>query len=128
MSRKEPQGSAATRVLVVDDDKMTADTLTAVLRQAGFAAQALYSGEETLEWIEKNHPHVVLTDICMRKVSGIDTAVRVRELHPECRILVFSASTLTATQRDEIERLHLEFLERPLHPRDLLTRLKKSAA
>jgi DNA-binding response OmpR family regulator len=112
------------RVLVVDDDQMTADTITAIVRTQGFEAQTLYSGESAMEWIESFRPDVVLTDIRMRKVSGIETAVQVRELHPECRVILFSASELSAGDRQTMERLGFEFIGRPMHPTELVACLK----
>jgi DNA-binding response OmpR family regulator len=111
------------RVLVVDDDPITADTITAIVNMHGCEAQALYSGESALEWIESFRPDIVLTDIRMRKVSGVDTAVRVRELHPECRVILFSASSLSADDRQTIDQLGFEFIARPLHPTELVARL-----
>lgn len=112
------------RVLVVDDDQITADTLTEILKANGYAAEALYSGEATLEWIERNHPDVVLTDVRMRKVSGVETAARVRTLHPECRVILFTAAELSTEDKQTVEQLGLEFIERPMHPVELLARLR----
>ncbi|HWG20750.1 MAG TPA: response regulator [Terracidiphilus sp.] len=111
-------------VLVVDDEQMTADTLAAILKLNGFDSHALYSGESAVEWLETNRPDIILADVKMRHVSGVDTAVRVRELHPECRIILFTAASLSTSNRHTIQRLGFELLDRPLHPRELLARLR----
>jgi two-component system, NtrC family, phosphoglycerate transport system response regulator PgtA len=112
------------KVLVVDDDHMTTDTLAAILVLQEYEAHATYSGESALEWVTQFQPDIVLMDVRMRKLSGVETAARVRELHPECRVILFTASQLNPIERQTIERLHLEFIERPLHPAELLARLK----
>ncbi len=108
------------RVLVIDDEHIIADTLKQILELHGFEATPLYSGESALEWIESFRPDIVLSDIVMHQVDGVEAAVRIRELHPECRVILFSASALSSANRRKIVTLGFEFLERPLHPKDLL--------
>lgn len=114
------------KVLVVDDARTVADTLTSILNLHEFEATALYSGEAALEWIEANRPDIVLSDIRMRKVSGIETATRVRDLHPECRVVLFTASPLSRDDQQKIEELGFPLLDRPLHPRQVLAFLRNS--
>lgn len=111
------------RVLVIDDEHMIADTLTQILNMHGLDATSAYSGESALEQIEAFQPDMVLSDIVMRQVDGVETAVRIRKLHPKCRIILFSASALSPSNRRKISHLGFEFLERPLHPEDLLARV-----
>ncbi len=118
MAAKKP------KVLVIDDERIVADTLATILRMSGFETTALYSGEEAMEWVESFHPDIVLSDIRMKQVSGIDTAIHIRERHPECRVILFTASAISESARLRIEELNFEFLERPLHPRDVLTYLR----
>jgi DNA-binding NtrC family response regulator len=111
------------KVLVIDDDRIVADTLAEILRLHGFAPVALYSGEEALELVDRFRPDIVLSDICMNQVNGIEAAVRIRELHPECRVILFTASSLTAETRQTIQDLGFELLLRPLHPQNVLKTL-----
>jgi DNA-binding NtrC family response regulator len=114
---------AKSRVLVIDDERTIADTLQQILELHGFDATQLYSGESALEWIESYRPDIVLSDIVMRQVDGVEAAVRIRALHPECRVILFSASALSMANLHKISKLGFEFLERPLHPKDLLARV-----
>lgn len=118
-----PGSTQKLRVLVIDDERMIADTLTQILKMHGLDATALYSGESALEWIERYEPDIVLSDVMMRQVDGVETAARIRKLHRECRIILFSASSLSPANRRKINHLGFEFLERPLHPEDLLARV-----
>ncbi|KAA6461837.1 response regulator [Acidobacteria bacterium AB60] len=116
------------RVLVIDDERLIADTLTEILTLHGLDATPLYSGESALEWIESYRPDIVLSDISMHRVDGIQAAERIRSLHPECRVILFSASAQNAANRRKIRDLGFEYLERPLHPKDLLARVMGSFA
>ncbi len=113
-------------VLVIDDDRVLADTLAQILRLNGFQPVALYSGEEAIELAERLQPHVVLSDIRMSRVDGIEAAKAIRVLHPECRVILFTAHPVSAAMRLMIHRLGFELLQRPLHPEDVLTALRKT--
>jgi DNA-binding NtrC family response regulator len=113
-------------VLVIDDDRVLADTLAQILRLNGFRPVALYSGEEAVELVERLQPDVVLSDIRMSRVNGIEAAKRIRELHPECRVILFTAHPVSQEMRRMIEGLDFELLQRPLHPEDVLTALRRT--
>ena len=80
--------SDGSTVLVVDDDKILADTLADILRKHGYRPIALYSGEEALELAQRFRPDVILSDIRMSRLDGIEAATRIRALHPGCRVIL----------------------------------------
>lgn len=114
------------KVLVIDDDKSLADTLAEILRRNDFISTALYSGEQAIEFVESYQPDIVLSDIRMRKVDGIEAAKQIRELHPECRVILFTASAVNAATKQSIEAMGFEFLQRPLHPDAVLNTLREA--
>jgi len=116
-------GSDGRTVLVIDDDRVLADTLAEILRKHGFKPVALYSGEEAVELAERFCPDVVLSDIRMSRMDGIETGKRIREMHPECRVILFTAQAISIGMRQSIHRLNFELLQRPLHPEHVLTAL-----
>jgi DNA-binding NtrC family response regulator len=118
-------GSDRPTVLVIDDDRVLADTLAQILRLNGFQPVALYSGEEAIELVERLQPDIVLSDIRMSRIDGIDAAKRIRELHPDCRVILFTAHPVSAAMRRTIRGLDFELLQRPLHPEEVLTALRR---
>jgi DNA-binding NtrC family response regulator len=110
-------------VLVIDDDRVLADTLAEILRLHGFKPVALYSGEEAIELAERLRPDVVLSDIHMSRLDGIETAKRIRKLHPQCRVILFTAHAVSEAMRQLIHGLEFELLQRPLRPEDVLIAL-----
>ncbi len=113
------------RVLVVDDEPCIADTLSGILRHFGYEATAAYNAAGALSACESNTPDLVISDVAMPGMNGIDLAIHIRQRYPACKILLFSG---TATTTDLLERARtqgydFELLSKPVHPSDLLAKL-----
>src|ERR1700734_3797730 len=96
------------RVLIVDDERIIADTLTTILSSSGYDTRAAYSGEMAVEMARNFHPEMLITDVVMPGISGIETAIKVREMLPTCTVLVFSGQ---ATTQSLIERARAQHYE-----------------
>ena len=108
------------RVAVIDDEQIVADTLAHILNMSGYQAKAHYSGESAIADAKVFRPQTILSDVRMSKIDGIETAIRIRESQPECRIILFTASPLRIEIHERISALGFEFLQRPLHPQKVL--------
>src|SRR5271169_471207 len=114
------------KVLVADDERVIADTLAIILNQSGFEATAVYTGEKAVETARTLKPDMLISDVIMNDLNGIDAAIRIRELLPAIKILLFSGQAATA---DLLEKAHaqgydFEILAKPVHPQDLLSKLR----
>jgi DNA-binding response OmpR family regulator len=131
-------GASAYRpvVLVVDDESIIADTLAEILTRSGYEGIAAYDGDNALETALLRPPEMLITDVVLPGMSGIELAITVRRIFPECRIILFSgqASTADLLLAARENGHHFTLLNKPLHPQDLLTRVsedfvsRKSAA
>jgi len=92
------------RILVVDDEPRIADTLAIILRQAGYAAIAVYNGEDALTCIEAHPPSLVITDVVMPGIDGIELAMLIHSSHPNCQVLLFSGNADTQQMLDKAEQ------------------------
>jgi DNA-binding response OmpR family regulator len=113
-------------VLVADDEEVIADTLAMILNQAGFEARAVYSGEQALELVPSFKPDMLISDVIMPGITGIETAIKVRSLLPSCKILLFSGQAATANllENARAQGHEFEILTKPVHPSDLLARMR----
>ena len=114
------------RVLVVDDERVIADTLSTILNQNGFDASAVYSGISAVDRAREMQPELVISDVIMQDMNGIEAAIRIREILPGCKILLFSGQAATADllERARAQGHEFEILAKPVHPQDLLAKLK----
>jgi DNA-binding response OmpR family regulator len=114
------------KVLIADDEEVIADTLAMILNQAGFETRAVYSGETALEIARTFEPDMLISDVVMPGISGIDTAIKLRGKLSACKILLFSgqASTSDLLEKARVQGHHFEILHKPLHPSDLLARIR----
>jgi DNA-binding response OmpR family regulator len=117
-------------VLIVDDEVLIADTLAAILRQSGFTAMTAYRGSTAMEIAYINPPDLLLTDVAMPGMNGIDLAIAVRQSFPDCKILLFSGQASTAEMLTNAHYAGHDFtsLQKPLHPRELLARISETLA
>jgi len=112
-------------VFVVDDESCIADTLAAILRMSGYTATAFYDGESALAACHSAAPDLIISDVIMPGMSGIELAIEVRERYPQCRVLLFSgmAATTDLLERARQRGHEFEVLAKPLHPADLLAKM-----
>lgn len=121
------QQTPAPRILVVDDETLIADTIVQILNRNGFIAEAAYSGEQAIESAQRTCPELVLSDVMMPNVDGVEAAIAIRELCPDTRIVLFSgqAATVEILARAR-ERGHtFELLPKPIHPTQLIKHLRQ---
>ena len=114
------------RILVVDDERRIADTLVIILNQSGFDASAVYTGTDAVDQARASQPDLVITDVIMPDMNGIDAAIQIREILPACKILLFSGQAATADllEKARAEGHEFEILAKPVHPQDLLAKLR----
>ena len=119
-------GSTKPKVLVADDEQVIANTLAIILNQAGVEARAVYSGENALETIDAFQPNMLISDVIMTGMTGIEAAIQIREKLPACKILLFSGQAATADllEKARSQGHEFEILAKPVHPTDLLAKLR----
>ena len=115
------------RILVVDDEALIADTIVQILNRNGFIAVAAYGGEEAVEAARSMTPEIVLSDVLMPHVDGVEAAIAIQKFLPETRIVLFSgqAATVEILARARERGYHFELLAKPVHPTQLIKHLRQ---
>jgi CheY-like chemotaxis protein len=125
---EEPNSRPAkSRVLVVDDEKLIADTCADILRGAGFYVKTAYDGWEALDIVAEFQPDCLLTDVLMPRMNGVELAIYVSKILPTARILLFSgqAGISNILLEGHDQGYEFELIAKPIHPSKLIERLKK---
>jgi CheY-like chemotaxis protein len=114
-------------ILVVDDERVIADSLTAVLRRSNFAAMAAYDALSALELAAIIPPQLLITDVSMPGMNGIQLALALVRTIADCKVLLFSGH---ATHLDLVEAnaagFHFPLLRKPIPPNQMLARIAES--
>jgi DNA-binding NtrC family response regulator len=120
--RKYVSSSSVPRVFVVDDKHVIASTLAAILKMHGFSATYFTSPLEALNAARKKTPDLLISDVDMPGLSGIDLAIQMKAQYPTCKILLFSGqvATLELLEEARAQGHDFAFLLKPLPPSQLL--------
>lgn len=113
------------RVLVVDDEQIIANTLAMILSRDGYDARTAYCGETAVEIAARFEPDMLISDVMMPGITGMEAAIKIRAVLPSCKVLLFSGQS-AAVNLLKVARAQdheFEILIKPVHPADLLARL-----
>jgi CheY-like chemotaxis protein len=115
------------KVIVVDDEHVIAETLADILNGEGFDSSAASSGAEAIELAKRIRPDVVISDVAMPEINGIETVRQIRAFLPDCRMVLFSGHAATAELLREAQAggESFELLTKPVKPTTLLSLLGK---
>ena len=109
-------------VFIVDDEHVIASTLAAILTMNGYSATSFTSPLEALAAAQSRAPDLLITDVAMPRLSGVDLAIQIKAEYPECKILLFSGPAATrdllkdASSQGNTFQLH----QKPVQPAVLL--------
>jgi len=114
--------------LIVDDEHLIADTLAEILSEKGFESSAVYNPRDAIAQVREACPDIVITDVAMPGMNGIELAKLVRNTCPDTRILLVSGQATTAelVERAKREGYSFEMLAKPIGPEALLQRLRRT--
>jgi two-component system, NtrC family, response regulator HydG len=113
------------RVLVVDDDSLSRDFLAEAVRALGYQADAVASGEAALERLAQREYHLVLTDLRMPGIGGVELVARAARDYPDLPVVLVTAHGSVETAVDAMKKGAADFLMKPCSPDTLELVLKR---
>jgi CheY-like chemotaxis protein len=115
------------RILVVDDERAIASTLAAIFESQSYETATAYSGEEAIHVAGSFHPDFIVSDVMMGAMNGIEAAIEILSVLPQCKVLFISGN---ATYGDLLgdaraRGFKFEVLQKPVALPELLTRISE---
>ncbi len=116
------------RILVVDDDPLSADLLKTKLTALGYEVEVALSAEEALESDRKTHPDLILLDVVLPEMSGFEACRKLNEIHKDSYvpvILVTSMNDVTSKIKG-LEGGAYDYVTKPFDAQELLARVRSA--
>jgi len=109
-------------VLIVDDEPIITETLAAILNRNGLTAITAFDGLQALETALAIPPEILITDLAMPRMDGLELAVEVTRAIPDCEVILSSGHPSSFNLAERISALGCDFaiLMKPVHPTDLI--------
>ena len=107
-------------IMIADDSSYTRRTHRRILESEGYVVHEAASGLAALEGYFVHRPDIVLLDLTMEDMSGLDVLSRLREMEPSARVVVISADVQRSTAQLVTDAGALRFLGKPVSPETLL--------
>jgi CheY-like chemotaxis protein len=117
-------------VLVVDDERIIADTLSIILRKHGYEVLTAYNGATALDLAYDTPPDLLLSDVVMPGMTGIELAIILTKAMPACKVLLFSGQASTVDLLVTAQAFGHDFnvMTKPVHPTDILRQIEERLA
>jgi DNA-binding NtrC family response regulator len=116
------------RVLIVDDDRDIVKIVQTMLEDRGWGISAAYSGTEALDKVASQKPDVILLDIMMPEMNGIEVLKRIRKLDANARIIMITAFGDVESYLDSMELGAFEYINKPFETEELLELIERVVA
>jgi DNA-binding NtrC family response regulator len=113
------------RIFVVDDEEVIVKTLAIILQNSGFDATPFTEPLKALEASRSYTPDLLISDVVMPEINGIELAIQLLQICPECKVLLFSgqANTQVILETAQANGHDFEIISKPVHPTDLLRKV-----
>lgn len=102
------------RILVVDDEPEVRQLVTDYLEAQGYQVLTAASGAEALAAVAAQHPHLVLLDIMMPRMNGLEALQRIRQLDPTVGIIMLTAVEDEAIAREAMQKEAYDYITKPI--------------
>jgi DNA-binding NtrC family response regulator len=101
------------RILIVDDEAPIREVLSTFLEEIGYEAHALADGESAINWLREEKPDLILLDVRMPGMSGLDVLKNARQLYPEMPVIMISGYADEDLAREALQEGAYDFFLKP---------------
>lgn len=117
--------SAQDQILIVDDDPQVLSLLDIIVRSFGFACEKANNGREALEILREKAFSIVITDMEMPIMSGMELLQQIKSLYPRTSVIVITGYTNTFSYVDVIRNGASDFIQKPLSSDELEAKIRR---
>ena len=107
------------KLLVIDDEKIVLKSCLRIFKNQNYDIETADSGETGLEKIEKGHFDIVITDLKMPGIGGMDVVRNVKVNHPDVTIIIFTGFATVETAREALKLGVFDYIPKPFTPDEL---------
>src|SRR6476620_8406816 len=115
------------RILVIDDDPGVRESMTRMLRGAGYTVQSAASGEDGFDLARGDAFDVILSDMRMPGLSGLDVLRKLRDVHVDACFIVMTGFGTVDTAVEAMKLGAVDFVQKPFFRDELLMRVRAAA-
>jgi two-component system response regulator HydG len=119
--------STAPKILVVDDENAILDTLRILLRREGFEVATAVGGQQGVEMIAQERPDVVLSDVRMPGVGGLEVLLAAREVDPGLPVILMTAQASLQTAMRAVNEGAFYYIQKPFQNDELVAICRRAA-
>ena len=116
------------KILIVDDSALSRRTLRRILESAGYEVVEANDGMTALEVYFLEKPRLVLLDLVMKGMYGLDVLVKLREMDPQALVVVASADIQSSTRKMSEEAGALSFIYKPFVSEQVIAAVEAALA
>ncbi len=113
------------RILIVDDDLQICETLAEILSDEGFEVEYVLSGEEALQKIDSESYDVVITDLLMPKVDGMEILTHVKRVKPKTQVIMITAFATIENAVEAMKRGASDYIAKPFKINEIQSSIKR---
>jgi len=107
-------------ILVIDDIEEARNTICKILKRSGYDVIEAHNGKEGLEALEQHHPDLILTDIIMPEMEGLEAIQKIKKLKPNIPIIAFTGSSDSPYLQVALKLGAVTGLYKPFSPKELI--------
>ena len=121
------RASRRLRILLVDDDPDIVATLRVILQTLGHDVEVAFNGEQALEVARRFYPKLLLSDVVMPGKDGVEAAIEIRKLFPDCAVLLLSGDpqVIDVLNKARAQWMNFELMAKPVEVSELIRRIER---
>ncbi|MFZ5516033.1 MAG: sigma-54-dependent transcriptional regulator [Candidatus Zhuqueibacterota bacterium] len=114
-----------TKILVVDDEPEIVTLLEGIISKRGFSVSTATNGEMALKKLHRENYHIILTDLKMPKLDGIELLTRIKENSPETEVIVFTGHGSIETAVDALKKGAYDYIIKPMAMEEVMLMVER---